>query len=137
MAQPAGNAGPLGQPRGVGFGIVLFLVTFGLYGYYWVYKTQEEMKEHTGDGLGGIVGLVVWFMLEPVSAFVIPSEIGVMYAKDGRQKPMTGWTGLWLFPGVFLVIPAFVWFVKVQRALNAYWESEAAFAVKRGGLNGG
>jgi hypothetical protein len=35
---------------------------------------------------------------------------------------MTGWTGLWLFPGAILIIPAIVWFVKVQGALNRYWE---------------
>ena len=31
---------------------------------------------------------------------------------------MSGWTGLWLFPGAILIIPAIVWFVKVQGALN-------------------
>jgi len=39
---------------------------------------------------------------------------------------MTGWTGLWLFPGAILIIPAIVWFVKVQGALNSYWESQPA-----------
>jgi hypothetical protein len=99
-----------------------------VYGWYWVYKTMEEMKQHTGDGLGGIVSLVVWILLSPVMAFVIPSDVGKMYAQDGREKPMTGWTGLWLFPGGYLIVPAFVWFVKVQRALNGYWESKGATA---------
>ena len=54
-----------------------------------------------------------------------PSEVGRMYALDGREPPVTGWTGLWLFPfGIFL-IPAIVWWVKVQGALNRYWESKA------------
>jgi hypothetical protein len=124
MSTQAGNTGPLGQPRGIGFAILLFIVTFGFYGLYWAYKTQEEMKQHTGEGLGGVLGLVVWILVNAVSAFVIPSEIGNMYAKDGRPKPITGWTGLWLFPfGIFL-IPAIVWFVKTQGALNRYWESE-------------
>jgi hypothetical protein len=119
------NTGPLGQPRGIGFGILLFLITIGIYGLYWVYKTAEEMKQHTGEGIGGVLGLVVWIVVGAVMAFVIPSEIGNMYTKDGRQPPVTGWTGLWLFPfGIFL-IPAIVWFVKVQGALNQYWESKA------------
>src|SRR5262245_54031785 len=123
-AGQGGNTGPLGHPRGIGFAILLFIVTLGLYSWYWVYKTAEEMKQHTGDGLGGVLGLVLWILIQPVMAFVIPSEIGKMYAKDGRSAPMTGWTGLWLFPfGVFLV-PAIVWFVKVQGALNRYWESK-------------
>jgi drug/metabolite transporter superfamily protein YnfA len=118
------NAPPLGQPRGIGFGILLFIITLGIYSLYWAYKTQEEMKQHTGDGLGGIVGLVVWILLQAVTAFTIPSEVGKMYAQDGREKP----TGLWLFPGGILIIPAIVWFVKVQGALNTYWESKGAVA---------
>ena len=51
-----------------------------------------------------------------------------MYAQDGREKPMTGWTGLWFFPGLILIIPGIVWFVKVQGALNRYWESKGATA---------
>ena len=122
-AQTAGNMGPLGRRRGIGFGILLFIVTLGLYGWYWAFKTQEELKQRTGEGLGGVIGLVIWIVINPVSAFVIPSEIGKMYAKDGKDPPMTGWTGLWLFPGGILLIPAIVWFVKVQGALNRYWEA--------------
>ncbi len=123
-----GNTGPLGQPRGVAFVIILSIVTLGIYSLYWVYKTQEEMKQHTGDGLGGVLGLVVWIILSPVSAFVIPSEIGRMYQRDGQQAPVTGWTGLWLFPFGLLIIPIFVWYAKVQGALNRYWEAKAPAA---------
>jgi hypothetical protein len=118
--------GPRGHSRGIGLGILLFIVTLGFYGWYWAYKTQEELKQHTGEGLGGVLGLVIWIVIHPVSAFVIPSEIGKMYKRAGKQPPMTGWTGLWLFPGEVLVIPAIVWFVKVQGALNRYWESAEA-----------
>jgi hypothetical protein len=126
MGAADGSSGPLGRPRGIGFGILLFIITLGLYGWYWAYKTQEETKQRTGDGVGGVIGLVIWIIIHPVSAFVIPSEIGRMYARDGKSPPVTGWTGLWLFPGEILVIPAIVWFVKVQGALNRYWESAAS-----------
>ncbi|MBA2740719.1 MAG: DUF4234 domain-containing protein [Actinobacteria bacterium] len=128
MSTQATASGPPGQPRGIGFGILLFIVTIGFYGWYWVYKTHEELKQHTGDGLGGVLGLVVWILVSPVSAFVIPSEIGNMYKRAGKEPPVSGWTGLWLFPGAILVIPAIVWFVKVQGALNRYWEAPAATA---------
>jgi hypothetical protein len=67
----------------------------------------------------------IWIVVGPVMAFVIPSEVGKMYKKDGQQPPVTGWTGLWLFPFGIFIIPAIVWFVKVQGALNRYWESKA------------
>ena len=124
VAVSSGNTGPLGNRRGVGFGILMFIVTLGFYSWYWAFKTQEEVKEHSGQGIGGVLGLVIWILLNPVSAFVIPSEIGAMYRKDGRDSPVTGWTGLWLFPFGFLIVTAIVWFVKTQGALNDYWESK-------------
>ena len=123
------NTGPLGQKRGIGFGILLFIVTFGIYGLYWTYKTYEEMRQHTGEGLGGVVGLVIGIVVGVVNFFVIPSEIGKMYKKDGREAPMTGWTGLWGFPGIYLLfIGLFVWWFKVQGALNDYWDAKACEA---------
>jgi uncharacterized protein DUF4234 len=126
--ETARNTGPLGQPRGVGFGILMYIITLSFYGWYWAFKTQEEIKQHTGEGLGGVLGLVVWIVAGFVSAFVIPSEIGKMYRKDGREPQVTGWTGLWLVPGGILIIPAIVWFVKVQGALNRYWTAKASLA---------
>lgn len=119
------STGPLGRPRGVGFGILMYIVTLHFYSWYWVYKTEEEMGGHTGEGLGGVLGLVVWILISPVMAFVIPSEIGKMYRKDGQEPPMSGWTGLWLFPFGIFIVPAIIWFVKVQGALNRYWEAKA------------
>ena len=49
-----------------------------------------------------------------------------MHRRAGREPPMTGWTGLWLFPGAVLIVPAIVWFVLVQGALNRYWEAAAS-----------
>ena len=122
------NTASLGQKRGIGFGILVFIVTLGLYGWYWAYKTQEELKLRTGDGLGGVLGLVIWILISPVSAFVIPSEIGKMVARDGKTPTVSGWTGLWLFPFGILLIPAIVWFVKVQGALNTAWDQGAPAA---------
>jgi hypothetical protein len=112
---------PAGNQRSIGVSMLLFIVTLGCYGWYWAYKTQEEMKQETGEGLGGVLGLVVWILISAVSAFVIPSEIGRMYARAGKTPPVTGWTGLWLMPFGVFVIPAIVWFVKAQGALNTYW----------------
>jgi len=102
------NTGPLGKPRGVGFGILMFIITLGFYGWYWVFQTMEEIRQHTGEGLGGILGLVIWIVISPVMAFVIPSEVGKMYAKNGQRAPITGWTGLWVFPFGIFSIPGIV-----------------------------
>jgi len=124
MTESAGTR-PLGQPRGIGFGILIFIVTFGIYGFYWTYKTHEEMKQHTGEGVGGVVGLVIYLIAGFVTPFVIPSEVGKMYRRDGKEPPVSGWTGLWI---LLPLAGIFVWFVKVQGALNRYWESKGAQA---------
>jgi len=125
MSTQASTTGPLGQERGIAFAIILAIVTLGIYSLYWVFKTQEEVKEHSGIGVGGVLGLVIYIVLSPVTWFLIPSEVGKMFKADGREAPFTGWTGLWL---LLPIIGAFVWFIKVQGALNGYWESKAAAA---------
>jgi hypothetical protein len=120
MSAVAAHA-PAGKQRGIGTSILHFIVTLGFYGWYWAFKTQEETKRETGEGLGGVLGLVIWILIGAVSAFVIPSEVGKMYSRAGKLPPVTGWTGLWLFPFGVFVVPAIVWFVKVQGALNRYW----------------
>jgi hypothetical protein len=118
------SAGPLGQQRGVWFVILIGILTIGFYWWYWIYKSFEELKGYRGRGVGGVLGLVIWIVVHPVDAFVLPSEIGDLYAEDGRPKPVSGWTGLWLFPFGFLIVPAIVWGVKVQRAMNRFWQSK-------------
>jgi RND superfamily putative drug exporter len=101
-----------------GFHVVLFVITLGVYGWYWVYRTHRETRRQTGQGLGGVLGLLLWIVLLPVSAFVIPSEVRRMYEKAGREAPVSGMTGLWLFPFGVLIVPGIVWFVKIHRALE-------------------
>jgi hypothetical protein len=39
------------------------------------------------------------------------------------RKPVSGATGLWYFPGMFILVGPLVWFVKTNGALNAYWRA--------------
>ncbi|RNL78525.1 DUF4234 domain-containing protein [Nocardioides marmorisolisilvae] len=119
--------GPIGKVRGTGLSILLFIVTFGIYGYVWWWKTHDEMKAHTGNGLGGPLAFVIAFIIAPVMAFITADEVGKMYELRGQQKPVSAVTGLWYIPGCFLLgIGLIVWFVKVNGALNEYWKSMGA-----------
>jgi hypothetical protein len=121
MDTSGSNTGPLGQPRGIGFAIVMAIITLGIYTLYWVFKTQDEVKNHSGQGVGGVLGLVIYIVVSVVTWFLVPSEVGKMYTQDGRPAPFSGWTGLWL---LLPIVGAFVWFIKIQGALNRYWESK-------------
>lgn len=116
-------AGPIGQPRPIGICILLAVVTLGIYTYVWTYKTQEELKRHTGTGLGGGLGLLIYFLLSPATYFIVGSEVGQMEQRSGRAPSVSGVTGLWI---LLPLVGAVVWFVKVQGALNNYWRSVGA-----------
>jgi hypothetical protein len=119
-AAATGSWGPVGKPRNPAFVIVITIITLGIYGLYWQYQVFKEMKAHTGDGVGGPIGLVIAILIGIVNVFLIPSEVGNMYAKAGMEKPVRGVTGFWnLIPLISFII----WVVKVQGALNCRWES--------------
>jgi hypothetical protein len=123
-AAPASSA-PLGKVRGPWFVALIGLLTIGIYWIYWYYKTGDELKRHSGEGLGGILWLVIYLVVGIVMIFVAPSEVGNLYARDGKEKPVTGKTGFWMF---LPLVGYFVWTIKVQGALNRYWESKGATA---------
>ena len=106
-----------------GLTILLTIVTLGIWAFLWTYRTSEDLKRYNGDGLGGVLGIVILLLVSPVLMFTIPNEIKNMYERDGRQSPVTAIWGLWfLLP----LIGNIIWYVKVQRALNDFWSSKGA-----------
>ena len=116
--------GPVGNTRSIGLSILWAILTLGIYTFVWTYKTHEEIKRYSGNGVGGVIGLVIYFLISPVTFFVVPSEVRYLYEDlDGRPSPVRGVTGLWfLLP----LLGTIVWFVKTQGALNRYWQSKGA-----------
>ena len=68
------------------------MLTLGFYGIYWVYKSQEEIKVHTGEGVGGVVGAVIYVFVGIVTIFLLPIEIQRMYERDGCRSPVSAVT---------------------------------------------
>jgi hypothetical protein len=83
MSTQPSTSGPLGQPRGIGFAILMAIITLGIYTLYWVFKTQDEVKEHSGQGVGGVLGLVIYIVVGRVTWFC-PVGVGKMCKADGR-----------------------------------------------------
>jgi len=124
-APPAAEAKPVGHRRGIAFVIIISLVTLGIYSIYWAYKTGDEIKRYSGEGLGGVLWLVIWIILGIVMWFVSPSEVGKLYSREGKHPPVSGVTGFWM---LIPLVGWFIWIVKVQGALNRFWESKGATA---------
>ena len=124
--QPAPPARPtVGQVRGTGISILLYIITLGIYGLFYYFKTHDEMKRNSGQGLGGAVALILAIFVGFVLPFTMSSEVGNLYKSAGREAPVSGVTGLWI---LLPIAGAIVWFVKTNGALNKYWESQGATA---------
>lgn len=122
-AQYAQPQGPIGQMRPTGMTILLWVVTLGIWGFIYYYQTHEEMKRHTGEGLGGVLALVISLFFGIVSPFLLSNEVGNLYGRRGQEKPVTAVTALWFFPGILILVGPFIWFVQTNNALNSYWQS--------------
>ena len=97
--------------------VIFSIITLGIYYLYWTYQVFRELKEHTGQGIGPIIGLVLGISHRDRELGVLRAavEIGNMYAAAGREKPVSGVTGFWnLIPLVGWII----WVVKVQNPWN-------------------
>jgi hypothetical protein len=127
LAAYPGGPGSIGQVRGTGISILLSIVTLGIYNYVWYYKVHEEMKRHTGNGLGGGIALLIALLAGIAMPYITSSEVGGLYSRRGQRPPVTGLTGLWYCPGFLLLfIGPLIWFIKTNDAINAYWRSVGA-----------
>ena len=114
--------GPVGQQRSWLVVLLLSIVTFGIYAIYWQYATFKEMKDHSGQGIGGGIGLLLAILTGFVNAFLMPSEVNDLYVRSGRTSEVSLATGFWVF---LPLIGGLIWLSKTQNALNAYWECAA------------
>jgi hypothetical protein len=118
-------SGAPGKQRSIGVCILLEIVTIGIYGLFWVYWTQKEIKDHSGQGLGGGLGLVIYIFVSPVTFFLVPNDVEKMLQQAGRTSRVSLVTGFWV---LLPIAGPIVWFVKVQGQLNDYWQSLGATA---------
>ncbi|MGA3147180.1 MAG: DUF4234 domain-containing protein [Acidimicrobiales bacterium] len=112
-----GGLGKIRNPWGV---IGLSIITLGIYFIYWQYASFKELKDSSQEGIGGGLGLVFAIFIPIVNSFMLPSEIGHLFERQGKAPPVTGVTGFWVF---LPFVGFFVWVVKVQGRLNEFWES--------------
>jgi Domain of unknown function (DUF4234) len=118
---------PIGKIRNTGTCVLLTIVTLGIYTLVWYFKTHEEMRRHTGTGLGAGIALVLAIFVGIVMPFLTSNEVGDLYKRRGQQPPVSVLTGLWaLLLGWFFFVGLIVWFVKTNGALNDYWRSVGA-----------
>jgi uncharacterized protein YqhQ len=106
--------------------VVLTVITLGIYGIYWQYASFKEMNDYSGQGIGGVLGLIFALLLGIVNIFLLPAEIANLYVREGQSSPVRVTTGFWIF---LPFLGWLVWVVKVQGALNRFWVAHGATAI--------
>ncbi|MFN2537131.1 MAG: DUF4234 domain-containing protein [Mycobacteriales bacterium] len=91
-----GYDGPPGRQRPTGTSILLCVVTLGIYTYVYNYQVHDEMKRHSGRGIGGGIALLLTFLAGIAMPFLTPHEVGNLYERKGQRPPVRAITGLWL-----------------------------------------
>jgi hypothetical protein len=115
--------GPVGKPRSPLAVLLLSIITVGIYGLYYYYKTFQEMKEYSGEGIGGVLGLILAMFCGIVVVFLLPAEVGNLYTKEGQPAPVSAMTGFWV---LLPLIGGLILLWKVQGRLNDFWRSHGA-----------
>ena len=100
--------------------IIFSIITLGIYFLVWTYKVFKENKDFSGEGVGGVIGLVIGDRhrhrelvpaARPRSATSTPSRVA------RSRSPVS--------PGFWNLIPLIgfiIWVVKVQGAMNRVYE---------------
>jgi hypothetical protein len=125
-SRATGPSGVLGTPRRPWVVAVLTVITLGIYGLYWQYASFDETNAYSGQGIGGVVGLILAIFVGIVNIFLLPAEIGNLYSREREQRPVSAATGFWI---LLPLVGWFVWVVKSQRALNRFWVDRGATAL--------
>jgi hypothetical protein len=106
-----------------GLNILLYIVTCGIWGAVWSWKTHDDLQKYNGDGLGGIVGLILGLFVSIAIPFTVANETQKMYEREGWQSPIKTIEGLWI---LLPIVGAFVWYFKAQNALNDFWAAKGS-----------
>lgn len=117
------DRGPVGTPRSVGLTILVAIVTLGIWTWVWSYLSGEDLRRYRGTGVGGVGYLIITIFISPITMFLMANEVENLYVEAGEQPQITTLWGLWfLLP----LIGHIVWYVRIQNAINAFWQARGA-----------
>ncbi len=120
---PAVTPRTVGTARSAGLTILVTIVTFGIWTLVWSYKNGDEVQKYRGDGIGGVLYLILTLLFYPITMFLLGDEVEKMYQAEGETSPINALWGLWfLLP----IIGLFVWYFRMQSALNEFWTARGA-----------
>ena len=76
-------------PRSIALSIVLSIITFGIYGLYWIYKINNEVNELAEDPIAPGGGMVIFLMIARIRSTRFWNKKDML-----RQKEQAGKAGI-------------------------------------------
>jgi hypothetical protein len=108
-----------GRRRSAGLVVLLAVVTLGVWTLVWSYQNGDEIRRFSGRGIGGIGYLLITLVFSPITMFLMAGEVEQLYRSERREPRITVIWGLWfLLP----IIGQLIWYFRIQRAINEFWE---------------
>jgi hypothetical protein len=118
-----GGGGYIGTQRSAITIILLSIVTCGIYMYYWLYKTMEDINNASGEKrFDSTLMLILCIFISPVMFYVwykIDKELNQLSAREGlhyEEKFI-----MWLLLSLVCGVGAFLMLFNVTDALNSIW----------------
>ncbi len=122
-AAQAGGTGAVGEMRKPLTVVLLTIVTLGIYGLWWYYRDFEDMKQYSGQGIGGLLGLLLAIFCSIIAIFLLPAEVASLYEREGKERPCSALTAFWnLIP----IAGGIIYIYKIQNRLNDFWGPKGA-----------
>lgn len=121
-----------GKQRSFGRGLLLTIVTLGLYSFYWHYKAYKEVydQERRTDFpmVAWVLSLIPFINIVGYIWLHVVAIDGVNAAR--KSKGLQDGTNavefiLWNLVGWIILVGPFIGYYKLQSSINQYWEAAA------------
>lgn len=80
--------------------ISLWMMSFGLYGIYWLAKTFSELQEFRKQGISGTSYATLAILFPPLAlsaCWLLPAYVGKLYEENGKLEQISSCWGVILF----------------------------------------
>jgi predicted RNA-binding Zn-ribbon protein involved in translation (DUF1610 family) len=117
------------KPRSFGRGLLLIVVTLGLYIFYWHYKAYKELEDAFPRRVDFPLGLYVLSYVPFISVVgqllfmssFISDVNELRYGHDLPRQLTLGGFLAWFVLGSFVIVGPFVAYYKLQSSINGVW----------------
>ena len=78
----------------------LWIISFGLYGIYWMAQTFTELQKNRKQGISGRSYAVLAVLMPPLAlsaCWLLPAYVGKLYAENGKLEQISSCWGAILF----------------------------------------